>query len=707
MFEHALKISVNMCAFPLSVKLGVARFRNGQINPLHQIKMVVSRYLKTVAAPGKLDFTNFASQSKEFFDMEFSLANEGNFDFFCQSIVEQLLGVNMNMLVLNKNHIRHLMPLTHFINYRSLTKISLKNNVITDMTEFGHLSCLRLEAINIQGNPVAAGDAITINEQIMIMLPSVQRTDLSQKAVHELQRVEQVPAVIEEVVRISNLDERFKAEFPQRESVKTFWNRVVIEHNGKIDGCKVLDEMFLHFFEVDPCFPCYYASGENEDSFMLYMNFEPLNILVQNNLRMTFEGDILVTFRLHLKCASFSNDQDNWTELIPKIMAKRLTASKLSLQNLSSDPELKNVIVNLSTNHNLRYVLTCAFNQSPRIEEVDLSHNNLFMLKGLDILKQYSKLVSLDLSNNKIRTLDGFPNNLQLCELKMEQNPVCNKFVEGDRQSPVLYVQSFKKLCPKLQLIDGCKIDQTFKIINFQNYYVHPMAHMAIENFIEFFFRNFDENRQITATAYTERSQLMVTAENEERKHILKQVNILDYYTDLPKTEHDFVTLTIDTPTFYLCPQVCDSIQIIVSGVFRFTHEREKLFTFSRTFLLRKNKTLEGGTGRMKGTLSNTFVFHISNEILVYDVVKDDEIKNRAFKKQPATIGEIESVYAEDTMEQQYQENLQMLKQTILMKPEWCKRLLEEANGDFHKALEHFGKFDKTNFLNDDDFLKF
>ncbi|KAG5680258.1 hypothetical protein PVAND_009777 [Polypedilum vanderplanki] len=710
LFENCLTFKVDNYSYDLTVKLAVSHAHNRQINPTHQINIAITRYINQMRDQ-KLDLSNFSQQSKELMELEFSLSNEFNFEIFCKQIVEQLKEEEkiITMLVLSNNGIQYLRPLKHFANHPTLITISLRKNLISSISEFKYLQPLQLKHLSIASNPFVTGDFTIINEQIMVMLPTIEHTDL--KVTHQY-NIENPSNVVEEIIRSTDIDDKFKAEFPKREFVKTYWNKVVIEHNKKFDGQKVLDEMFWKFFEDDLFYPCYYVSGLTEDSFMLYMNFDPLNILIQNNLQMIFEENKqILKFRLHLKCGLFKHDQVKWNELIPKVINNRITASTLNLRNFKNDPELKDIVVNLSTNKGINYVLTCALNQKPDIIEIDLSQNNLEKTSDLGILKQFSKLVSLNLSENQIETLKDFPQNLQIYEIKMEQNPICDKFMSKQHYSAMFYVKTFKNLCPKLQFIDGKKIDKTLNIVHLQNHLVTPKAYMTVLGFIEFFFKNFEsrEKRELLTALYSKDSILSVNDDRNKKQIFGGQVKISDHYASLPEYEHDFVNFTVDSPLF--CPKIernsilkfcVPKFLVTVTGVFREKENKEKFFAFSRTFFLEKDRN---GTGRATGTLSNTFYFEISNEIFNYEIVRDEKIKNKAFKNQQATDGEIESKFINDTVAERFEENLELLKQTILMKPEWCKRFLEEANGDFWTAVNYFNEFFERDLLRNEDFL--
>lgn len=673
LLKCGLRLRANQTQFDLKVRMAVAKYQPGQIDTEQKISSLIKRLIDTQMSHGKLDLSSIEGY-QEFSDVEFSLRNEGNFDSFCEELLRALCkkfsnirNIELKTLLLDDNQIKHLKPLLFFQHISSLKEISLKNNRIDSIKEFELINEMKLSALKVAGNPVATE---YFHAKIVTIMPTIVYTDMQNDVVAQRTFVEAETAPVIErgvVITCEDVNEQLKAEFIRRETIKVYWNRVVIEHNKKFNGKDVLKAMFIKLFDTDACFPCYYECGENEDSFLLYMNFAPLNLLVLNNLQIRMNENDVVTIKLNLKCAKFKLGHVKWEEVIPKVVAKRMNAKKLNLNNFQSDPELKDIIVDMSTSFGLKYILECAFDQNSQIIEIDLSHNELQMLDGLEVLKKFPKLTTLNLSHNDINSLSGFPLNLKICELTMNQNPVCDNF----NLNALHYVQIFKDLCSELQLLDGRKIDQTLKMYHFQNYYTSSYAYVAIDNFVNFFFKNYDakENRHNLATIYNNKSMLSVRFGSAEPNFFYGQVEIADYYSSLPEMEHDFVCTSIDTSIF-------DEKKILITfnGVFKMKSngdedDEEKLYTFSRTFLLKKENM------RAKGTLSLTYYFDIANEQLHYDSVKDDKIKNKAFKKRQATIGEIEEVFSErDTREKDSQEKLQLLKQTIRMKTVWCKR---------------------------------
>jgi len=689
MIKKNLETVVTNKSLRFTLKLGVACYAQGQLNPIEKIDLAIADVISKFREL-RLDFSYFDKQ-RSLIDMQFSLKNHGCFDLFCDRLLFALHNdmnrnvlSNLRILVLVGNKIKHLQPLSKLPKFRSLQNISLKNNLIETIEEFEALKYLNLKALSVAGNSVVGNNESIIASKIIKILPSLEKLDIKKK--NEVLDPPIVENIItpskssEDVIKSNDIDENFKNEFPRREFIKAFWSKVVIEHNGRFNSKDILDEMFKTFFQDIPCYICYYKTGEFEDSFMLYMNFAPMNILVLNDLRMNMKGtNEFVTFRLHLKCSTFTKGQIKWSELIGKVVNKRLNSAKLDLSYFRNDPDFKELIFNMEAANVKKHILECASNINTKIIEINFSNNDLKTFKGLSIIKSFPDLISLNVSHNNIDSLFGFPENLKIVELNVDQNPLCDKF-----KTPISttydYVNVFTTLCPQLQYIDGRKIDQSFKMIHMQNYYTTAIAHNTVECFLNYFCKNFDNihNRmELCDALYRSDSILSVTCENENGKALVMvgHEDIKKFYQTFAITEHDYITMTVDTPLFN-----AQNILIIANGVFKqrkfqSMNEEDKIFTFSRTFMLRMEKRIDGRRARTPGTLSETYNYQIQNEIFNYAILNDSRIKIKAFKKKRATEDEIEQVFDnENTMKNEFIANMELFRQTTMLSKKWCQR---------------------------------
>lgn len=686
MIKKNLEIVVTNKTLRFTLKLGVGCYVKGQLNPIEKLDLAISDVISKYREL-RLDFSYF-DKHRAFIDMQFSLKNRGNFDLFCDRLLYALhtdlngnVLASLRILVLVGNKIKYLQPLSKLAKCRCLQNISIKNNLIESLVEFEALKALNLKSLSLAGNIVIANNENIVANEILKILPSLEKLDIKKR--NEILDPPIVEKIIipskssEDVVKSTEINEKFKNEWPRREFIKAFWSKVVIEHNGRFDSKDILNQMFETFFQDIPCYACYYKTGELEDSFMLYMNFAPMNILVVNDLKMKMKGtNEFVTFRLHLKCSTFTKGEIKWSELIGKVVKKRINSAKADLSYFSNDPEFNELIFRMEAADVKQHILQCALNINPKIIEINLSNNDLISFKGLSIIKSFPDLISLNLSQNKIDSLFGFPENLRIVELNVDRNSLCESF-KIPISTTYNYVKVFTNLCPQLQFIDGRKIDQSFKMIHMQNYYTTPIAHKTVETFLNFFFKNFDNNYNRIALCdvlYKSDSILSVTNGNEKLVKIGYDA-IKRFYQEFEITDHDFITMTVDTPFFNN-----ENILITVNGVFKqksfqSMNEEDKIFTFSRTFMLRMEKRNNGRKARTFGTLSETYNYEIQNEIFNYAILNDSRIKIKSFKKIRATETEIKQVFDNEvTMKNEFTANMELFRQTTLLSEKWCQR---------------------------------
>lgn len=667
----------------LTLKLAVATYHSAQIDTISQIDQaiedIISRFREQIRS---LDFSRF-NANKFLMDINFSLSNKGNFELFCDRLLRNLFREkyknvtnNLNILVLVKNDIKFLEPLSRFVRCKNIQNISLKNNLIEAIHEFEHLKPLKLKILTVAGNPVAAKND-KLGDEIVKILDTLEKLDIRKVTLTELkEQPKEVPepevTLSEEIITTNDINEKFKRQFHKKEYAKAHWSEVFIEHNGKFNGMKVLDEMFRALFNETACYPCFYKSGELEDSFMLINNFEPLKILVKNDLRIRMPGtDQYVTFCIILKSSHAKPTDIKPSEAISRAVDRRLNGKKLDLSHFHEDPELRNVIVNMTCLAVKKYVTYLAVNKNLKIMSIDLSHNNITSLYGFEMMNRLNDLICLDFSHNKISSLQGFPVNLQILEISFNNNPLCDTY--KTTSTPYKYVSTLRMLCSKLEFIDGRKIDKDFKLVHLHNYFESTAAYPAIENFIDYFFTNFDIHQsrwnQLVDSLYGNDCILM---ESQTKFTAIGTAQIKDYYRSFPYTEHDFITMTVDTPIFSN-----SKILIVVNGVFKqkgySMNEVDKLLTFSRMFLLKNKRRIKNG--RAPGTLSDTFNFEITNEIFTFDTLTDHKIKNKAFKKQRAKEIDIERAFdGKHAPKEKFVANLELFRQITCLKDEWCTR---------------------------------
>lgn len=678
LFKNNLQLKIDDMIIDLTVNLGFANYFKGQIIPIKKIEKSLFERLKFMLKSdemSRLDLSNFKS-CQDFFHMKIWLSNIAVFTSICAKLDEIFTSFNnyqhITQLVLSNNRIKFLSPLQCLKScFRTLESIDLTNNEIEIVEEIMYLKQFDLKQLTVTGNPMANNDKL--HDILTVIFPSLIYCDIKRKCPIDVP----IPTTCRgfsnifdylnddggEIVKCHNVTEEFKKNFRTQDIVGCSWTRVVMEHDGCFNGKMALKKIFLRFFNDTPCYPCYYHEGKKEDFFYLINNFNALKILVENNLELETDKNEYLTFRLHLNCAKYQKEHINFSEIIPKVILKRQFITKINLRNFQEDSDLQNIIVNLSTENGLNFLILSIV-QHPNIDvknviDIDLSENEIRNVKSLEDLKMLPYLKSLDLSNNEIETHENLPKNSSIIELSLSNNPLCRNFYEH----PYRYVRTLKSMFNNLEYIDNHRINIGFNIVSLKNSYCTSQAFTAVENFMEYFFHNYDNNRKflrniyISKTIYRERY-------GTKLQDIFGQKDIINHLLQQPETEHDLVNTTIDVPLFD-----DKKIQIIINGIVKLKmNGTEKLFTFVRSFILIRGD-------RAFGTLSNTFYFHIINEICHFSDILDDRIKNKAFKMKAVSSDELKRAYDNHYTPQEIMDSkILLLKEITQLETRWCQR---------------------------------
>lgn len=633
----------------LTVKLGFANYVEGQINVIKKIEEALIRCLKDMVGI-TLDLSNL-TRSLEFFYLKVWISNKSNFAVVCEAL-SRILTTNFQHAVkqishlnLSNNGIRFLSPLKKLQCCTLVDNVDLINNSIEEIDEIENLKHFRLKRLTLDANPITTNE--NLHETLFAIFPLLISCDIPRKVIEvpsfipqqtpRTQQLTTAESIVNypndnggEIIVSSDISEDLKQGFHELfEQLKNTWTKVVIEHDGKFNSKLIMKEMFQRFFNNVPCFPCYYKSGDAEDFFYLYRNFDAIQSLLDNDLKIEMSKDEFVTIRLHVNCAQFEIGQLKYNEVIQSVILKRKLGTKLNLKNLQDDNELKNVIVDMSTINGLKFIVTCSLQQEINpfhIIEIDLSGNKLRHLEGLEELYKFTSLKSLNLSNNAIETLASLPKNLKIIEFSLSHNPICKQYY----RQPYRYVMTLKNIYKDLECLDNFKIDVNFKVATLKNSFCTSQAFSAVENFVSYFFKHFDNERVHLGSIYTLNS--IYTERKGPNCIILRgQQAIMSHINKLPITSHDLVNTTIDVPLLN-----DDKMQIVINGIVKLKeatslNDRDKLFTFTRTFIMIKGD-------RAVGAISDSFYFHIMNEICFFDDIRDDRIRNKAFKRNSVSI---------------------------------------------------------------------
>lgn len=251
-------------------------------------------------------------------------------------------------------------------------------------------------------------------------------------------------------------------------------------------------------------------------------------------------------------------------------------------------------------------------------------------------------------------------------------NPICANYYE----ETVNYVSDLRKIFPKIEFIDGRRINANLKTVNIQNYLVKPSLYAFTENFISFFFDIYDStNRKLLKNLYdtdsiltTSRELSLKSDESPKQSRSASQGKyIVQYFDSLPPSQHDLTTMSVDVPLMN------DTYVLIhVNGYFkdigRTLNKDDHLYGYSRTFLLKRNS---------KKHWNNVFTYFIANELFHIREIRADE-SNQAFKRMPVTEIEMRRI-CNDLLPTKIEEQhaSQLIFETITnLKSIWCKRFV-------------------------------
>ncbi|XP_011502457.1 PREDICTED: nuclear RNA export factor 1 [Ceratosolen solmsi marchali] len=408
---------------------------------------------------------------------------------------------------------------------------------------------------------------------------------------------------------------------------------------------------------------------------------------------------------------------DALKERLKQAMGKRYVqeTNALDLSKFYHDPELAgDYWCPLARPNMLMAVLDIVQEHIPNLEALNLDSNKMCHLDKLSSLaNKFEKLKILHIGDNKIKEINHLNvlKNLQLEELRLEGNPMCNKY--KNRQDD--YVSDIRKKFPKLLKLDGIDLpppivfdveEHKLKLPSTQRMFIvqsNAKAQEVASQFLQQYFLVFDsENRQPLLDAYHEHACLSMTVtitqsssrfsqyfienrnlyriiDSNRRRKLLKQgrLPVVSFISEMPRTKHDLTSFTMDLSL------VTDRMMLItVTGLFKELHSKdnkEHLRYFNRTFII-----VPEGVGFC---ISNEQL-HISNPTMNQEKQFSSIpliIQPTAGPSTPSTL--VNSVPLTEEVKQQM---TMTLSQQTNMNIEWSLKCLEEVQWNFENARVAF-----------------
>ncbi|KAA0709704.1 Nuclear RNA export factor 1 [Triplophysa tibetana] len=330
---------------------------------------------------------------------------------------------------------------------------------------------------------------------------------------------------------------------------------------------------------------------------------------------------------------------------------------------------------------------------------LNLSNNKLFRLTDLaDLVKKTPRLRALNLSHNELKSEQELDNlkGLGLVELCLDRNPLCDNF-----EDQTTYIRAVRKRFPSLLKLDGhvlpppiCfGVDTGTAVPPCRgSFFVSDEIRGIIQPFLQQYFSLYDSgHRQELLDAYhdgacfslslslgsdvsryllreylKDNRNMKQVKDSYTRFHLLKKsrLNVVAFINELPKTQHDFASFTIDVNTY-----TSTLLAFTVNGVFKEVDGRSNdlIRAFTRVFI---------------AVPAPNSGLCVVNDALYLRTATSEE-KHRALAT-PAPSGTVSALSAFQ------QQMLSAFSQSSQMNLEWSQKCLQDNAWDFHRAAQIF-----------------
>uniref|UniRef100_H2UBW5 Nuclear RNA export factor 1 n=1 Tax=Takifugu rubripes TaxID=31033 RepID=H2UBW5_TAKRU len=399
-------------------------------------------------------------------------------------------------------------------------------------------------------------------------------------------------------------------------------------------------------------------------------------------------------------------------EPLKQCMSKRFDGSQqaLDLNNIRTDPDLvsQNIEVILNRKTNMEAVIKIIEENIPELTSLNLSNNRIHKLDDLaELVTKVPHLKTLNLSNNELksdRELDKLK-GLKLVELWLNRNPLCDLF-----KDQAVYISAVRERFPRLLKLDGqdlpppigfdvetpttippckgscfCSDDIKALILRFlQQYYSvydsgdrQPLLdayHDGASFSLTTPYSTQNPSRSSLGEYHKDSRNLKRLKDSTIRYRLLKhtRLNVVAFLNELPKTQHDIASFTVDVNTYTVIAVDAKS--------------RESTMAFSRVFIT----VPAGNTGLC-----------IVNDQLFIRMATTEEIR-RAFVA-PAPTPSSSPV---PTLTASQQDMLTAFSQKSGMNLEWSQKCLQDNAWDFNAAAQVFTQLKMEGKIPDVAFIK-
>uniref|UniRef100_A0A8C6UC98 Nuclear RNA export factor 1 n=1 Tax=Neogobius melanostomus TaxID=47308 RepID=A0A8C6UC98_9GOBI len=290
-------------------------------------------------------------------------------------------------------------------------------------------------------------------------------------------------------------------------------------------------------------------------------------------------------------------------EHLKQCMAKRFDGSQqaLDLNNIRTDPDLvsQNVEVILNRKNSIEAVIKIIEENIPELGSLNLSNNRIHKLDDFtELVSKVPNLKTLNLSHNELkseRELDKVK-GWKLVELWLNRNPLCDHF--KDQAS---YISAVRQRFPRLLKLDGNDLPPP---IGFDVETPTTIPQCKVTAILIYYSIYDSSDRQPLLDAYHDGASFSLTTpfstqnpssrsslgeyhkdsrnlkrlkDSTMRFRLLKhtRLNVVAFLNELPKTQHDIASFTVDVNTY----------TVSISFKMKNGKSRESTMAFSRVFI--------------------------------------------------------------------------------------------------------------------------
>ncbi|XP_076877881.1 nuclear RNA export factor 1 isoform X2 [Brachyhypopomus gauderio] len=408
---------------------------------------------------------------------------------------------------------------------------------------------------------------------------------------------------------------------------------------------------------------------------------------------------------------------------LKECMSKRFDCSEqfLDLNSICTDPDLvvKNIKVILNRKNCMQAVIKIIEENIPELVSLNLSNNKLYKLDDLtDLVNKTPSLKALNLSHNELkseRELDKVK-GLKLSELWLDRNPLCDHF----KDQPT-YISAIRERFPRLQRLDGHDLPATIGF-DVETRTALPACKGSrfgsdevkefVVRFLQQYYSVYDSgNRQPLLDAYHDGAcfslSLPVTMHNPSRsclgdyqkdsRNIKKvkdpatrfrslkhsRLNVVAFLSELPKTQHDTASFTVDVNTY-----TQTLLAFTVSGVFKEVDGKsgDSVRAFSRVFIA--------------VPAMNSGLCLVNDELFVRNATPEE------IRRASAAPGPAPSSSPVPTLSASQQDMLSAFSQNSQMNLEWSQKCLQHNEWDYSQAIQTFTELKEQGCIPEVAFIK-